>query len=223
MTRITQAKRESMTHIKRYLDPLALSLALTNPVLNVLNTTENELMEKFRKLRKKRNEDFPFLVDSVPNRDRIVLERTDLEITLRRATAAVQHFYTTRVFPMKSKAFQEKFWEDKSLMVGDYPGLARALLSNVFSARFLSPLEEADKSVVLQIHHTGVHQYAEGLMDTGAIPDDLSVSNIEYPNYYQPSIQPTVKGWNGSHFPANFSVTAGDVQSKYKKIKKIHK
>jgi hypothetical protein len=42
---------------------------------------------------------------------------------------------------------------------GDYAGLASALLSNVFSPRFLSPLEEADKTLALKIHHTGVHQY----------------------------------------------------------------
>ena len=49
-----------------------------------LHHTESNLIEKFRKLRKKRNEEFPFLVDGVPNRDRIVLERADLDYTLRR-------------------------------------------------------------------------------------------------------------------------------------------
>jgi hypothetical protein len=32
MTRITQPKRESMNHIKQYLDPLGLALAPSHPV-----------------------------------------------------------------------------------------------------------------------------------------------------------------------------------------------
>ena len=53
-------------------------------MLKTLRSTESILTARYNKLREKRNKEFPFLVDAVPNQDRIALERRDLEITLRR-------------------------------------------------------------------------------------------------------------------------------------------
>jgi hypothetical protein len=215
LSTIDRASRESLLHIEKILAPLKLSLGSDHSIIRRLTENKNILTERYRRLRQERNDLFPFQIERVPHSDRIALEQHDLEITLQKAAFVVEHFYSTRILTRKTEAEREKFWESNRLLENDWKGLARSLLSTVFSARFLKPLEEVDKQMSLKVDHVNIHQYAEGLMHTGAIPDDLSVTSIDCPNYYKEDIPATVPFLATSSLAKAHPFSPGNVYKKF--------
>ena len=68
---------------------------------------------------------------------------------------------------------QEAFWSDRSLVPGDYIGLASSLLADTFSQDFLTPLQEADLSFQLKIKHWNLERYLNMALES-KWTDDLN-------------------------------------------------
>ena len=62
----------------------------------------------------------------------------------------LESFYPDHVIRRLSVSEQD-FWEERHLDVNDWQGLATQILCEIFSASFLSPLEEADTCFKLEV------------------------------------------------------------------------
>lgn len=78
-------------------------------------------------------------------RNSVRLNKADLEKALVDALPVVRAFYENRLAKTLG-ADTEKFWKDLDLVSGDFLGLTRSLIAQVFGENILVPVDEADES-----------------------------------------------------------------------------
>ncbi|KAK4293817.1 hypothetical protein Pmani_033507 [Petrolisthes manimaculis] len=62
----------------------------------------------------------------------------------------------------------EEWWDSKGLSNGDFGGLASLIFTEIFSADFLTPMEESDTSFQMEVHSVSLGRYTDM---TRCIPD----------------------------------------------------
>jgi hypothetical protein len=75
------------------------------------------------------------------------------------------------------------FWANRSVMDGDFDSITRQLLAKVLSSDILTPIEEADKGLRLQVKHISLGRYLTSITEGNAIADlsgnDIVVRRIQ--------------------------------------------
>ena len=66
-------------------------------------------------------------------------------------------FLPARVFPRLDRPAE--FWRERAFADGDWESMARRFLADAWSEELLTPLEDADRAVRLQIEHIDVGAY----------------------------------------------------------------
>ncbi len=112
-------------------------------------------------------------VTTIEAASQIRLSRSDLARTLERVVPMVRDAFERRILPRMTDRDREELWRARALSEGDFEGLARWLLASAFSEEILTPLEDADRALCLQIEHLRASDYLASLREADAIPDDL--------------------------------------------------
>ena len=96
----------------------------------------------------------------------------DLTITTSMATALLKQFVPRRILSRKASAVAlSEYWSSADVTRDDWGGMARHYLRQLFQSEFLTPFEEQDKSIKLEVQHLNFGTYAEVIV--GSRTDDL--------------------------------------------------
>lgn len=96
---------------------------------------------------------------------KIKLSERELKLALSRGAAMVQTFYPDHVIA-RSKTGEEEFWSSRSLKLNDWVGLTSSLYSEIFSAEFLTPMQEADTTFQLRVEHWNLTRYLNMVLES---------------------------------------------------------
>jgi hypothetical protein len=130
----------------------------------------------------------------VPQEGKIKLATPDLELLLKKTALLAERFYGK---VMKDQAWSADkiaaFWKGRLLAANDWVGLGKQLQSSIVGEEILTPFEQTDKTLRIQVDAPGLEDYVKGL-DAGIIPgqlDNVSVGDLGKPQS-KPSVEPTV-------------------------------
>lgn len=101
---------------------------------------------------------------NVSTRSKIKLCSQDLHLTVRQAAIMLEKFYPIHVL-RRLQISETQFWESKGLAFQDWASLAAQMLSELFSAEFLTPLEETNIWYELGAQVDNLHRYTEMLQN----------------------------------------------------------
>ncbi|MDP3278262.1 MAG: hypothetical protein Q8Q09_23950 [Deltaproteobacteria bacterium] len=111
---------------------------------------------------------------------RIRLTRADLDRALTACVADAATFYRERLLPRLEPLERQDLWRAHGLSPEDYDGLARDLLASTFSPGILSPLEDTDRSLRLQVNPIRVSDYTRSLDEAKGFREDLDSLHEPY-------------------------------------------
>merc|ERR1719384_2408365 len=98
-------------------------------------------------------------------RKRIKLSERELKLSVSRGAAMVQTFYPEHVIA-RLKGGEAEFWSGRSLKHNDWVGLTSLLYSEIFSADFLTPMQEADTTFQLRVEHWNLTRYLNMVLES---------------------------------------------------------
>jgi hypothetical protein len=106
----------------------------------------------------------------------IKLERRDFEPTLKKAVVLCKNFLTK---------FQEAYgweadWKQQGLRPGDWEGLARNLLAKLFGEQILTPFEDTDKNLRVEVEAPTLGDIAAAI-SKGLLPEEVDSVQISRP------------------------------------------
>jgi hypothetical protein len=124
---------------------------------------------------------------TVPNHGQIKLTSTNFEDALRKVAVLAQNHYS-KVFKDEKWSSEkiQNFWRNQSLSENDWAGIARTHLSKVFGPEILSPLEETDTKLRIQVEAPQLGDFVKGL-ETGILPEQLASIRLESPSMGDPA------------------------------------
>jgi hypothetical protein len=105
----------------------------------------------------------------------IRLSEEGLALLLDAATQLVTEFYTRRIFPRESggqSRASDGFWRARSLPQDHFAGLTRQLLQSLLSERVLTPIEDEESGLRLNVKHVSFGSYFSNVMQ-GRVSTDL--------------------------------------------------
>jgi hypothetical protein len=113
----------------------------------------------------------------VSEKGHIRLKAEDLARTLAEGAVAAKSFFEQRVFPTLTSQQVDKFWTDHGLARGDWTGLSRKMLANVYGKGVLEPWEVSDKNLLVEIKAPG----AEDLLARVLGGRNLDLGEVKVP------------------------------------------
>jgi len=114
-----------------------------------------ELQDRLTNMKNDRLKDLPKL----PRNSQIRQTSADLKETISRGQVLVEEWFTMRVFPTMNENSIRNFWLGFDLRENNWVELTKKLLARSFSADFLQPFEDVDKSLKLQVDRLNVKKF----------------------------------------------------------------
>eukprot|EP00727_Mastigamoeba_balamuthi_P014732 m51a1_g9885 hypothetical protein (1005) ;mRNA; r:21512-25394 len=159
------------------LQPCGLELANGSPLYRRLARTQEELLEALGALLARRREAMPSM--GWARSGNIRLSQEDLNSALRLCEALVKDFVPQRVLSRIEPGRQAEFWRSHGdVAPGKWGALTAHLLGQTFGEGFLTPLEETDKALRVQMQSVRVREFFRMVADSNPIEDADYVSRL---------------------------------------------
>ena len=166
-----------------------LSLTLTKAAPGPYHQLTKEVAELLASLEDKVEARTKLLSLGLPDniRKKIKLSERELKLSVSRGAAMVQTFYPEHVIArwvsryylyylhsttghhhalLRLKGGEAEFWSGRGLRQEDWVGLTSLLYSEIFSADFLTPMQEADTTFQLRVEHWNLTRYLNMVLES---------------------------------------------------------
>lgn len=146
---ILQPQKDFSQFVEACFGPFSAQLSKTGPYQALDREAQDLMISLHEKLEKRRRDLQTGLTTAV--KSRVKLNTIDLKIAIQLAAHMLEKFYPTHVLGRLSLS-EDEFWDNKGLSVGDWPGLAALIYTEIFSLDFLTPLSDTDTHFKLEPH-----------------------------------------------------------------------
>ncbi|MCB9025349.1 MAG: hypothetical protein H6625_03455 [Bdellovibrionaceae bacterium] len=179
---ITQPKRDLETALAPFERVIgSVRNDKLTPLTRRVTEKEQSWLKELDEKLQLRMDDYDSLMFIQPEaRGAIKLSKEDLLLVEKQASVLIQEFLKEKMFSKMSEAEVQEFWESKKITPNNWPDLVRKILSDIFYNTVLTPLEESNGGVVIDVRQPDVVSLIDDLLHAKV---ETSVGEASYVNY----------------------------------------